>query len=53
METDIQMLINSKADVLFLPDVDDIYPPGIRKDIGLRSRIIGIGHGRKISARSF
>ena len=28
LETDIQMLIDSKADALFLPDVDDIYPPG-------------------------
>jgi len=33
LESDIQMLVSSKADVLFLPEVDDIYPPGTEKTL--------------------
>ncbi|HUR30374.1 MAG TPA: pantoate--beta-alanine ligase [Saprospiraceae bacterium] len=33
IESDISMLIESNVDVLFLPDLEDIYPPGLDTSI--------------------
>ena len=33
LENDIQLLADNRVDVLFLPDVDDIYPPGVKTEL--------------------